>query len=746
MTNARRLALPVIALVLGLLSTLAAALLTAQAEEGRRNARFEGLADGVAAAIESRMLSQLTLLRGAAGLFNASDKVTQEEFGAYIARLHLDRNYPGVLGIGYAAYAPDRPALDSMLAEMAANGPSGLHFAPPGIRPDYSVVVYLEPLNRLNRAALGFDMLSEQTRRAAMNASRLSASTRMSGRVQLVQEIESVKQPGFLIYTPLYRQQRDGSRGSIYGWVYSPLRAYDLFGAIFARAKLSGIVVEVFDGAVSNGQLLYRSASLPRSPDHVLLQPMTIAGRRWMVRVTSMPVFDRDTTLPAPLGVGAAGGLISFLIAAMLYLQIRSRERTEEEVALGTAELRTANAQLVAEADARKQAEAKVAQMQKMEAIGQLTGGIAHDFNNMLTVVIGNLDIAQLRIGDPERAARAITHASEGAQRAAELTQRLLAFGRKQALRPRVIDLNALIENMAEMLRRTIGETVQLETRLDPAIWPVCADSAQLESAILNLAINARDAIQSDGLLRIDTGNAVLQDGDLHGAEVPAQGEHVRITVSDTGHGMAPDVLERAVDPFFTTKEVGRGTGLGLSQVYGFVRQSGGHLVMESEPGCGTIIRIYLPRHAETAIPSSAPATRADIEAPRARGGETLLVVEDEDQVRLISVETLQELGYQVLSAGNGREALDVLDRHPEVRLIFTDVVMPGMNGHQLAHAALERRPDLKLLFTTGHTRDAIVPDGRIDGGVPLLSKPFTAAELAAMVRALLDADCVVQG
>jgi signal transduction histidine kinase len=711
MRRLRRYALPLFALFAGLLATLATALMMADAEEGRRRAHFDRLADGAIAAIESRMLAQMTLLRGAAGFFNASEQVTREDFRSYVARLNLNLYYPGVLGIGYAAYDP------------RGSGSSA--------------ILFIEPLNKLNAQAIGFDMLSEATRRAAMLSAARSGRALMSGRVRLVQEIEPVKQPGFLIYAPLYRGGVVAPE-RLHGWVYSPLRAYDLFNAVFAARDMREIAVEIYDGSVAEAHLLYRSGQVQDEPRHEDVRPVRVAGRTWLVRITSSPEFEADAALPAAWGVTIAGALISLLVAALLFLQGRTTQRTEEQVQLRTAQLREANLRLIEEGEARKQAEATVAQMQKVEAIGQLTGGIAHDFNNMLTIVIGNLDIARRRLGDPEAAGRAIANASEGAQKAADLTQRLLAFGRKAALRPRVIDPNLLVGGMADILRRTIGETIRLETVLASSVWPICADPAQLESAILNLAINARDALPDNGTLRIETGNVTLRDGDLRGTESVAQGPHVRLTVSDTGHGMTPEVLARALDPFFTTKEVGKGTGLGLSQVYGFVRQSGGQLQIDSAPGAGTSVAIYLPRHADAA--ASAERDDAPVAAlPRAQEGDTVLVCEDEAQVRAISVETLEELGYRVVAASDGEEALELLDRTPDVRLIFTDVVMPGINGRVLADRALDRRPDLKILFTTGYTADAIVHDGRLDADVTLIPKPFTAAQLAQKVREVLD-------
>ncbi len=732
--------LPLVVLLVGLLATIAAASLLARAEADRHQARFDQLASGAVQAIEARMLAQLTLLRGAAGLFNASDEVEREDFRAYVARLRLERNYPGVLGIGYSVYARDADAMQAVVTAARGSGLPGFTHRPPGPRQDYSAILYIEPMNRLNAAALGFDMLSEGTRRAAMEAAVRSGAAHMSGRVRLVQEIDVVKQPGFLIYLPLYRGGDVANSRNLYGWVYSPLRAHDLFSAIFTRQDISGVTVEVYDGQVAPGSLLFQSAEPQAQPRLATIRPLEIAGRPWLVRITSAPSFDERSPIILALIVSAAGTAISLLLAWVVWQQAGAKLETERRVQQRTAELSEANARLLEEAQARQEAEAKVAQMQKMEAIGQLTGGIAHDFNNMLTVVLGNLDIARRRLDQPERLARAVDHAREGAQKAADLTQRLLAFGRQQALVPKVIDPNKLIAGMSELLRRALGETVQLETVLAGGVWPVCADVTQIESAILNIAINARDAMPEGGRLTIETANTHLDEHYVrHHVDLKA-GQYVLIAISDTGTGMPQDVVTKALEPFFTTKEVGRGTGLGLSQVYGFVKQSGGHLSLYSELGEGTTVKIYMPRHRGEATAEDEDDLDAQ-ELPRARAGEVVLVVEDEDQVRALSAETLRELGYEVLTASRGTEALELLDQRPDVRLLFTDVVMPEMNGRVLADRARAARPDLRVVFTTGYTRNAIVHHGRLDEGVALLNKPFTAGDLARRIRQELDRD-----
>ncbi len=387
----------------------------------------------------------------------------------------------------------------------------------------------------------------------------------------------------------------------------------------------------------------------------------------------------------------------------------------------------------------RRQAEEALRQSQKMEAVGQLTGGIAHDFNNMLAVVSGSLELLGRRI-DPSdtRARRYAEAAGDAARRAAALTQRLLAFSRQQPLRPERIQPNRLVAGMSDLLAHSLGGAVRLETVLAAGLWPTNADPNQLENAILNLAVNARDAMSEGGRLTIETQNAHVDE--RYAAANPGliPGHYVMIAVSDTGSGMAPEVAAKAFDPFFTTKAVGKGTGLGLSQVYGFVKQSGGHAKIYSEPGQGTSIKIYLPR-----LRGAATQDEADEAVPPLVLGdrhELVLVVEDEPAVRQFSVDALSELGYRVVEADCAAGALRLLETQPDVALMFTDVVMPEINGSRLAGEARRLRPDLKVLFTTGYTRNAVVHNGVLDPGVEMIGKPFSVEELAAKVRSILDA------
>ena len=405
-----------------------------------------------------------------------------------------------------------------------------------------------------------------------------------------------------------------------------------------------------------------------------------------------------------------------------------------------SAELRELNATLegrVAEAvEERLKAEETLRQAQKMEAIGQLTGGVAHDFNNMLAVVLSALGLLERRLarGDAD-VGRFIEAARDGANRAAALTHRLLAFARRQPLSPRRLDVNRLVADMSGMLRRTLGETVRLETVLAGGLWPTHADANQLENAILNLAVNARDAMPEGGRLTIETANSRLDES--YAAEhAIAEGQYVMIAVTDTGSGMPPEVVERAFDPFYTTKPAGKGTGLGLSQVFGFVKQSGGHVKIYSEEGQGTTVKVYLPR----VFGEANDAPRQPVEAgARGEADEVVLVVEDDERVRALTCQMVRELGYGCLEAASGSEALRLLHGHPEVAVLFTDVVMPDMNGRELWQAAQRLRPEMKVLFTSGYTQNAVVHNGIVEPGLHLLPKPATLDQLASRIRKVLD-------
>jgi signal transduction histidine kinase/CheY-like chemotaxis protein len=396
-------------------------------------------------------------------------------------------------------------------------------------------------------------------------------------------------------------------------------------------------------------------------------------------------------------------------------------------------------ARLAEETARRASIEEQLRQSQKMEAIGRLTGGIAHDFNNLLQIAIGSLDILKRRLGDADPRNRDLVQSAlEGMTRAAGLTQRLLAYARRQPLEPKTIDINRLVQDVSELLRRTLGETVQIETVLAGGLWPAYVDANQLENALVNLAVNARDAMPDGGRLTIETANAHLDDAYAASTPEVAAGQYVMISLSDSGCGMTPEVAAKAFEPFFTTKPAGQGTGLGLSQVYGFVKQSGGHVKIYSEPGRGTAVKLYLPRRYDAEGLDDLRVERPAPAAGNSNGDITVLVVEDEAGVRRFACEALRDLGYTVLEAAGGRQALDLIAAHPEVALLLTDVVMPEMNGRELADHVQALHPGLAVLFMTGYTRNAIVHNGVLDPQTRLISKPFTLAQLAAKVREAL--------
>jgi signal transduction histidine kinase len=415
---------------------------------------------------------------------------------------------------------------------------------------------------------------------------------------------------------------------------------------------------------------------------------------------------------------------------ALVLLSLTALRRTQREQ---EAQLRAHD-----EMERRLAAEGALRQAQKMEAVGQLTGGIAHDFNNILTIITGNVDLAQRALaGRDEKLAQMLGVALRGADRAAALTRRLLAFARRQALEPVAIDVNKLVGGMSELVRRTLGENINVETVLAGGVWRCFCDANQLESALLNLVLNARDAMPGGGNLTIETQNSLLDEAYADAHSEVAAGQYVMVSISDTGTGMSEDIVAQVFEPFFTTKRAGEGSGLGLSMVYGFIKQSGGHIKIYSEVGQGTVVKLYLPRHFGM---EPAPAPEQRTELPKAAELHTILVVEDDPGVAEYSARVLAELGYQVLVANDGPEALKLLEEGRKIDLLFTDVVLPTLNGRELARQAALIQPDLKIIFTTGYTRNAIIHSGRLDPDVVLVAKPFTPDTLAKRVRAVLSA------
>jgi signal transduction histidine kinase len=534
---------------------------------------------------------------------------------------------------------------------------------------------------------------------------------------------------------------------------------HDYFGLLDSDVPRGGIK-SGGAGAIAEAQLMAEKAALDKVRAGV--EAMQDEEKR-LYRERNDLALDRHAATQILLVLGTIASLI--LIAVVFRLLQGEARRSARLVLERTTELAVANRALrgmvgerekqkaelqrlnetleqrvAAESDARLKAEERLHESQRMEAIGRLTGGVAHDFNNLLTVIVGNIETLLRRLPKEEAQFRRLAEgAMEGARRAVVLTRHLLAFSRRQPLEPKPIDLNKLVSGMSTLLTSTLGERVSIETVLAGGIWWVSADASELETALINLAVNARDAMPGGGRLTIETANAHLDESYAHAHQDVTPGQYAMIAVSDSGVGMPKEVAAKAFEPFFTTKDIGQGTGLGLSQVYGFVKQSGGHVKIYSEPGEGTTLRIYLPRLIDKTETERKPPTA---KTAAAGGNETVLVVEDDEGVRAYSAEILREVGYRVLETADGAAALRIIEAEPDLRLLFTDVGLPGgLNGRQLAEEARRRRPDLRVLYTTGYARNAIVHHGRLDPGVELIVKPFNHASLAAKVRHVLDGE-----
>lgn len=567
-----------------------------------------------------------------------------------------------------------------------------------------------------------------------------------NGRVDLDQNGDAYRFPGVLLNLEEQRaiqRERDdalallkGFTEGIPGVVYAKDRQGRMLVANQGTAELIGKPPQIFLGktdaefldhaeqardVMANDQRVMSSGRAEQIEEIVSYPD----GRQVIWWSTKAPFTDKDGNV-----IGLIGSSVDITEKKRLEAELRDLNTTlEARVAERTSELLSA--------------EEALRQAQKMEAVGQLTGGIAHDFNNLLTVVTGNIDMANRAlaaagIGDA-RARRALDNAMKGAERAATLTQRLLAFSRRQPLAPKSLDVDKLVLGMSDMLNRALGEMVKVEIVTSPGLWRVEADPNQLENALLNLAVNARDAMITGGVLTIETANARLDEEYSAAHAEVAPGQYVVIAVTDTGSGMSKDTQARVFEPFFTTKDVGKGTGLGLSQVYGFTKQSGGHVKIYSEEGRGTTVKIYLPRLIGGEAEAESALGLAGLETASRR--ETILAVEDDDDVRAYTVECLRELGYRVLEAHDGPSALRLIERQQDpIDLLFTDVVMPRMSGRELAEKLRESHPQLKVLYTSGYTRNAIVHGDRLDEGVEMIPKPFTYQALAAKVRDVLEA------
>ncbi|MFN3388995.1 MAG: ATP-binding protein [Allosphingosinicella sp.] len=522
------------------------------------------------------------------------------------------------------------------------------------------------------------------------------------------------------------------------------LRGQELFGAAAAaqaERSFGGISLFYPAGETKTGDLLRAKLGEISSAERDDLRSRMSATRESGNRADELA--DWFGWLAVLIGLGAV------ILGTLAFRAVRDRleamreahsessraQQLEQAVRQRTAELTEANERLQTEAAEREAAEARLRQVQKMEAVGQLTGGIAHDFNNMLAVIVGGLDLAKRKLrGNKREVEFHLDNAMEGATRAAALTRRLLAFARAEPLLPVSTSPASLIEGMLDLVDRSIGERIAVVTRFPEEHWHVRVDTNQLENAILNMAVNARDAMDGEGRLEIAVDNVTVGDGET--GELAA-GEYVRIGLSDTGQGIPPEIMERVFEPFFTTKPVGKGTGLGLSQIFGFARQSGGDVTLQSKPGEGTTIALYLPRSAETAGEAGEAAAPQDRVETRPAAGTGILVVEDDPRVSRATVGALEELGYRPIACSSGVEALEILEREDGIELVVTDVMMPEMSGPELVRELARRFPWIAILFVTGYVGEAGDADDL--SGYDLLRKPFTVSALSEAVTAALS-------
>jgi PAS domain S-box-containing protein len=820
--------------------------------------------------LEQRMATYEEVLRSTQGFMRGSIDVNPHDFREFVANLALPEYFPGIQGLAVSALIPPRQ-LEAHVAAMRREGHPAYQIHPAGNRDRYSTITRIEPFTGMNLRALGFDMLTEPFRRAAMLQAGESGRAAMSGKVQLIQESGYETQAGFVMYLPVYQRgmpvdtlaRRDAA---LRGWVGAPFRMADLMAGVGGE-RSNDLRVRIFDSTrIDPESLMYdshsRAATPKAAPLYHSLRRTAVAGRLWTMEVASRPDFEARLDSTKLYAIGVTGATAGLLLAALVWVLATGRRRAVMLAIDMTRKLRAsefrwkyalegagegvwdANLQtgevlysrrwkamlgysdddIVARRSAwedrihtddkaatlraveaciagasrnytsehrmlckdgswrwvlargmvvsrdsegaalrmigtqsditgRKDAERREAQRmealdytraalahaQRLEAVGKLTGGVAHDFNNTLQIICGNLQLLRATDASEERGQRLIAGALGAVERGAKLSSQLLAFARRQPLQPVVVNLNHLCDNMQELLQRALGESIEIRRETRSGLWNALVDPSRLENVILNLALNARDAMEGGGILCIRSRNAEYVgdtgDGAEGASDVMPAGQYVLLAMTDTGSGMSREVIEQAFEPFFTTKEEGKGTGLGLSMAHGFVKQSGGHIRIDSTVGHGTTVSIYLPRSLE----AEARVEPAHPEAFAEGGNETLLVVEDDNDVRETAVAMLTGLGYRVLAAADGEAALAILKQGESIDLLFTDVVMPGpLSSRELARRAREMIPEIEVLFTSGYTRNAIMQDGKLEPGVNLLGKPYRSEQLARRLRELL--------
>jgi signal transduction histidine kinase len=587
--------------------------------------------------------------------------------------------------------------------------------------PAYQAVEWVDPAFRVrwvtpqteSEADLGADLTADERRSDALRAAEDTGSAQVTRPINLRQGGR-----GFLVCVPVYTDRK------LSGFLLGVFQYQNLLSSVL-QGVAQDYWVAVYDGdekVYSQGaDLAQRDASWAQMAD-TRIQQLT-----WRVHVWPKAGTLSDALSPLPNVVFVGGILMAALLAFIVYLA--------ETAWLHARELAAANKELGKEIAGRAQAEEALRQAQKMEAVGRLAGGVAHDFNNLLMVIRGHADLSRRRLGSGGPLHQALGEILKATERASSLTRRLLAFSRKQVLQLRVLDLNTLVAQIQELLPPVLGDDINLVLDLDSELGRVRADSAQMEQVIMNLVLNARDAMPNGGELTIQTTNSYLDEGWVHRRLAVRAGPHVKLAVRDTGHGMDGDTLSHVFEPFFTTKDISKGTGLGLASVYGTVRQSDGCVTVSSKVGQGTVVEIYLPRVEAPLEPLEVPKAIR----PSVHGAETILVVEDDDAVRRMTREFLKIKGYTVIEASRATDAIQLMERHKEaIDLVLTDVLMPGMKGRELVERLAELQSDMKVLYMSAYTEDAAVNIGVLDPGTQFIEKPFSPDDLAGKVREVL--------
>jgi len=737
------------------------------AEQARIRAEFERHTQKAALSIQSKLDNAVHQVRSLADFYTAVPDVDRSTFTTF-AQKTLELN-PGIQALSWnpRVRGSERDSFERRaretghpgfrIVEMAGDG----NMAPAGPREEHVVVLHIEPRGT-NAAAAGYDVASERVRREALELARDTGQAAATGRLRLIQEKTGKRD--ILIFLPVYEAGHvpvtvEERRLKIRGYAIGILRLERVLDAALELHADPDVRVAVRDDSATGPErLLWSDApgaidaatetpqeSAGREPGELVRTGrIAIGGRTWSIVCRAMPSYTLGAQTWRPWITLAGGMLFMGFLGALLLMVTGKAVLIGRLGAERAAELSAANASLQREMDFRKQAqdalqakETELRQAQKMEAVGRLAGGIAHDFNNLLTAIVGYGNLAEAKLGPRDPIRVDVEEILNAGKRATDLTRQLLAFSRRQVLVPKVLDMNGIVADVVKILQRLIGANIELITLMEPDLGRVRADPSQVEQVIMNLAINARDAMAKGGKLTIETRNARLDDHYARSHPEVQPGEFVMLAVSDTGAGMDRETQAKIFEPFFTTKDRGKGTGLGLSTVYGIVRQSGGHIWVYSEPDRGSTFKVYLPRVKDQAeIYKSAPHTSA----PQG-GSETILVAEDERSVRKLLSSVLQAAGYRVMDAGDGSEALEAYRNSAiPVQLLITDLVMPGMGGRELAEKLTAAHPELKVLYVSGYTEDAIVRQGELGKGAAFLSKPFTPETLLRRVREALDA------